>query len=70
MPGLPVRAATASGLLIKRDRDRLRELVGWLEEEYGAVSESERAATLGELEDLDAEHARRDPDDGRAGEAE
>ncbi|MGY1454049.1 CopG family transcriptional regulator [Streptomyces sp. SS8] len=46
-------------LRLKRERDRLRELVDWLEEEHGPVTESERAAALRELEDLDAEHERR-----------
>ncbi|MFP8883078.1 MULTISPECIES: CopG family transcriptional regulator [Streptomyces] len=46
-------------LRLKRERDRLRELVDWLEEEHGPVTESERAAALRELEDLDAEHKRR-----------
>lgn len=43
----------------KRDRDLLRELVDWLEEEHGPVTASERAAALHELRELDAEHARR-----------
>lgn len=43
----------------KRDRDRLRELVTWLQEEHGPVTEQERAAAIEDLEDLDAEHERR-----------
>ncbi|MEV0638523.1 CopG family transcriptional regulator [Streptomyces sp. NPDC050619] len=62
-------AYVTEALRLKRDRGRLRELVGWLEEEHGPVSDSERAAALGELEDLDAEHAQRNADDSRAGEA-
>ncbi|URN11431.1 CopG family transcriptional regulator [Streptomyces radiopugnans] len=46
-------------LRLKRERDRLRELADWLEEEHGPVTESERAAALRELEDLDAEHDHR-----------
>ncbi|MEW1846973.1 CopG family transcriptional regulator [Nonomuraea angiospora] len=49
----------AEALRFKRDRDRLLELVNWLEEEYGPVTEDERAAAVEELTDLDAEHERR-----------
>ncbi|MEQ4724935.1 CopG family transcriptional regulator [Nonomuraea sp. B19D2] len=52
-------AYVAEALRFKRDRDRLLELVNWLEEEYGPVTEDERAAAREELEDLDAEHQRR-----------
>ncbi|MER6827463.1 CopG family transcriptional regulator [Streptosporangium sp. NPDC000563] len=52
-------AYVAEALRFKRDRDRLLELVNWLEEEYGPVTDDERAAALEELEDLDAEHERR-----------
>lgn len=52
-------AYVAEALRFKRDRDRLLELVNWLEEEYGPVTEDERAAAIEELEDLDAEHGRR-----------
>ncbi|MEU3169294.1 CopG family transcriptional regulator [Streptosporangium sp. NPDC006930] len=52
-------AYVAEALRFKRDRDRLLELVNWLEEEYGSVTDDERAAALEELEDLDAEHKRR-----------
>lgn len=52
-------AYVAEALRFKRDRDRLLELVSWLGEEYGQVTEGERAATIEELEDLDAEHERR-----------
>jgi hypothetical protein len=60
-------AYVAEALRAKRDRDRLVELVNWLEEEHGPVTEDERAATLDELNSLDAEHAHRRP--GSAGEA-
>ncbi|MFP8902959.1 CopG family transcriptional regulator [Streptomyces atacamensis] len=46
-------------LRLKRKRDRLRELVDWLEEEHGPVTEGEHTAALRELEDLDTEHDRR-----------
>jgi hypothetical protein len=63
-------AYVAEALRFKRDRDRLLELVDWLQEEHGAVTEDERAAALTELEDLDAEHERRLTAGGRnAGEA-
>ncbi|WP_030682906.1 ribbon-helix-helix domain-containing protein [Streptomyces cellulosae] len=52
-------AYVTEALRFKRDRDRLLELVDWLQEEHGAVTEDERAAALSELEDLDAEHERR-----------
>ncbi|WHM37596.1 CopG family transcriptional regulator [Streptomyces sp. BPTC-684] len=52
-------AYVAEALRFKRDRDRLCELVEWLQEEHGPVTEDERAAAFEELEDLDAEHERR-----------
>ncbi|MED7926264.1 CopG family transcriptional regulator [Nonomuraea sp. LP-02] len=52
-------AYVAEALRYKRDRDRLLELVNWLEEEYGPVTDDERAAATEELDDLDAEHERR-----------
>ncbi|MFD4373423.1 CopG family transcriptional regulator [Streptomyces sp. NPDC058486] len=52
-------AYVAEALRMRRDRDRLRELVGWLEEEYGPITDVERAAARTELEELDAEHERR-----------
>lgn len=52
-------AYVAEALRFKRDRDRLVELVDWLEEEYGPVTEDERAAAREELDELDAEHKRR-----------
>lgn len=52
-------AYVAEALRVKRDRDRLVELVDWLEEEHGPVTEDERAAALDELNSLDAEHAQR-----------
>jgi hypothetical protein len=63
-------AYVAEALRVRRDRDRLRELVDWLEEEYGPVTEDERAAALAELDELDAEHdRRRRARETRAGEA-
>jgi hypothetical protein len=53
----------------KEDRDRLRELADWLQEEYGPVTEGERAAAFEELENLDAEHERRAAGKHNAGEA-
>lgn len=52
-------AYVAEALRAKRDRDRLVELVDWLEEEHGPVTEDERSAALDELKGLDAEHERR-----------
>lgn len=60
-------AYVAEALRAKRDRDRLQELVGWLEEEHGPVTEDERAAALNGLNELDAEHKHRRT--GSAGEA-
>ncbi|MEU3494411.1 CopG family transcriptional regulator [Kitasatospora cineracea] len=52
-------AYVADALRAKRDRDRLQELVVWLEEEHGPVSSDERAAAYAELDGLDAEYDRR-----------
>jgi hypothetical protein len=52
-------AYVAEALRFKRDRDRLQELVDWLEEEHGPVTEDERTAATEELDGLDAEHERR-----------
>lgn len=49
-------AYVAEALRSKRDRDRLVELVDWLQEEHGPVTEDERSAVLAELEELDTEH--------------
>ncbi len=62
-------AYIAEAVRLKRDRDRLLELVDWLEEEHGPVTESEQAAALKELDELDAEHERRSAAKGPAGEA-
>jgi metal-responsive CopG/Arc/MetJ family transcriptional regulator len=62
-------AYVAEALRFKRDRDKLRELVDWLEEEHGPVTESERAAVRDELAELDAEHKHRSTRKNRAGEA-
>ncbi|MFJ4871306.1 CopG family transcriptional regulator [Streptomyces sp. NPDC088757] len=52
-------AYVAEALRLRRDRDRLRELVDWLEEEHGPITEAERAEAHAELDELDAEHERR-----------
>ncbi|MER7403076.1 CopG family transcriptional regulator [Streptomyces sp. NPDC000070] len=52
-------AYVAEALRFKRDRDRLRELVDWLQEEHGPVTDNEHAEALEALADLDAEHERR-----------
>ncbi|MFE7278067.1 CopG family transcriptional regulator [Streptomyces sp. NPDC057623] len=63
-------AYVAEALRFKRDRDRLLELVDWLQEEHGPVTEDESVAALAELDDLDAEHERRRIAEGHdAGEA-
>jgi hypothetical protein len=54
-----ISAYVTEALRAKRDRDRLLELVQWLEEEHGPVTESERATAYAALDDLDAEHGRR-----------
>ncbi|MPY52398.1 CopG family transcriptional regulator [Streptomyces acidicola] len=43
----------------QQDRDVLRELVDWLEEEHGPITASENAAVREELRGLAAEHAQR-----------
>jgi hypothetical protein len=52
-------AYVAEALRAKRDRDRLRELSDWLQEEHGPLTGEEHDAALDELADLDAEHERR-----------
>ncbi len=52
-------AYVAEALRFKRDRDRLRELADWLQEEHGPVTDDEHVEALEELADLDAEHERR-----------
>jgi uncharacterized membrane protein YgcG len=52
-------AYVTEALRAKLDHDRLGELVDWLQEEYGPVTEEERAAALEELAEIDAEHERR-----------
>ncbi|WP_234433170.1 ribbon-helix-helix domain-containing protein [Streptomyces sp. NRRL WC-3549] len=52
-------AYVTEALRFKRDRDRLRELSDWLQEEHGPLSEDERTTALEGLEELDAEHERR-----------
>ncbi|WP_076823111.1 CopG family transcriptional regulator [Pseudofrankia asymbiotica] len=43
----------------RQAQDRLRELVDWLEEEYGPITEEERAAAQNEMKKLQVEHKRR-----------
>lgn len=62
-------AYVTDALRFKRDRDRLRELVDWLQGEHGPVTEDEHAAALAELDELDAEHERRTTGKRNAGEA-
>ncbi|WKK27045.1 CopG family transcriptional regulator [Streptomyces olivoreticuli] len=62
-------AYVAEALRFKRDRDRMRELVDWLQEEHGPVTENEHAAAVAELEELDAEHERRRASGKHTGEA-
>ncbi|WP_435796492.1 ribbon-helix-helix domain-containing protein [Kitasatospora indigofera] len=65
-----ISAYVTDALRSKRDRDKLRELVHWLEEEHGPVTETERSTAYAELDDLDAEHERRrDARSKRTGEA-
>ncbi|MGQ4717922.1 CopG family transcriptional regulator [Streptomyces anulatus] len=52
-------AYVAEALRFKRDRDRLRELSDWLQEEHGPLTDEERTTAFDELEALDAEHERR-----------
>ena len=54
-----ISAYVTEALRSKRDRDRLLELVQWLEEEHGPVTGPERAAAYDSLDSLDAEHERR-----------
>ncbi|GAA0676902.1 MULTISPECIES: hypothetical protein [Streptomyces] len=46
-------------MVTRRTRDGLLELVDWLEEEHGPVTEEERAAAEAELREIDAEHDHR-----------
>jgi metal-responsive CopG/Arc/MetJ family transcriptional regulator len=52
-------AYVVEALRSKRDRDRLRELLGRHQEKHSPVTDDERAEVLQELADLDAEHERR-----------
>ncbi|MCZ2527820.1 CopG family transcriptional regulator [Streptomyces sp. SCUT-3] len=54
-----ISAYVAEALQLKHDRDKLVELVDWLQEEYGPVTDEEHAAALAEIDEIDAEHARR-----------
>ncbi|MET9295999.1 CopG family transcriptional regulator [Streptomyces sp. NPDC003077] len=52
-------AYVAEALRAKRERDRLLELIDWLEEEHGPMTDAEQAAAEAELAEIDAEHERR-----------
>jgi hypothetical protein len=52
-------AYITEALRAKHDRDLLGELVDWLQEEYGPLTDEERAAAAEEIAALDAEHERR-----------
>jgi hypothetical protein len=54
-----ISAYVTEAIRLKQNQDKLRELVDWLEEEYGPITEEERAAVEQEMADLDSEHARR-----------
>ncbi len=54
-----ISAYVTEALRAQRDRDKLQELVRWLEEEHGPVTGAERSAAYAELDGLDAEHERR-----------
>ncbi|MBB1246892.1 hypothetical protein GL263_25575 [Streptomyces durbertensis] len=51
--------ACGSGPEDVRWQEGLREIVDWLEEEYGEITEAEREAGRAELAEIDAEHERR-----------
>ncbi|MFD6889037.1 hypothetical protein [Streptomyces sp. NPDC059957] len=46
-------------ITVTTSQQQLRELVDWLQEEHGPVTEGERADAFEDLERLDAEHERR-----------
>lgn len=52
-------AYVTEALQRQRNHDRLRELVDWLEQEHGPITEEERKAARAELDEIDAEHDRR-----------
>ncbi|MBA2948025.1 CopG family transcriptional regulator [Streptomyces himalayensis] len=60
-------AYVAEALRAQRQRDRLLELTEWLQEEYGPVSEEEQQQAAAELDEIDAEHARRRGAQGGSG---
>ncbi|CCK30496.1 hypothetical protein BN159_6117 [Streptomyces davaonensis JCM 4913] len=43
----------------QRERERLREAVGWWESEYGEITEAELAEVEAEHRDLERQHAER-----------
>ncbi|ONH24627.1 CopG family transcriptional regulator [Pseudofrankia asymbiotica] len=52
-------AYVTEALRRQQELDRTRELLEWLEDEYGPITDEEHAAAERELADLRAEHARR-----------
>jgi hypothetical protein len=53
-----VSAYVTDALRRQRETDRLGELVDFLEEEFGPITDEEYAAGERELEEIDAEHKR------------
>jgi Arc/MetJ-type ribon-helix-helix transcriptional regulator len=51
-------AYVTEALRAKRSRDQLAELVDWLQEEYGPLTDEERQEARAELDEIDAEHDR------------
>jgi Arc/MetJ-type ribon-helix-helix transcriptional regulator len=62
-------AYVTEALRLKRSHDLLGELVDWLEEEHGPITDEEWAAAQAELDEIDAEHDRRRDRGGDKGEA-
>ncbi|GAA1930002.1 hypothetical protein GCM10009837_64670 [Streptomyces durmitorensis] len=54
-----ISAYVTEALRAQRDRDQLRELSDWLQEEHGPVTDEERQQFAAELAEIEAEHARR-----------
>ncbi|NLU65793.1 CopG family transcriptional regulator [Streptomyces sp. HNM0574] len=61
-----ISAYVTEAIRTKRDQDRLTELVDWLEDEYGPVTDDRLAAARAELDEIDAEHDRRRKAGGKA----
>jgi hypothetical protein len=54
-----ISAYVAEALRIKLDQDQLAELVDWLQDEYGPLTEEDETATDEFLAEVRAEHDRR-----------